>query len=785
MNVVHPAHEQCDDALPCGSTMMPSHDDGGMVRSANLGFQRVGAKRELKAALERFWRGDADAKQLHSTAASLRARHWRLQRDAGLDVIPSNDFSLYDHVLDTTVMVGAVPARFAEPSSSPAEPLVRYFAMARGLEEAHAMEMTKWFDTNYHYLVPELAPGQRFHLAPDKPLNELAEAHALGIETRPVLLGPVTFLSLGKAKTAAFDPLSLVDELVPVYAALLEMLRSAGASSVQIDEPVLALDLNERHHRAFTRAYAALRGVGPPVMLATYFGPLLDNAALAASLPVSGLHVDVVRAPEQLDDVLTHLGDESTLSLGLVDGRNVWRTDLRAASTLIEHVRRRFDGDRLQVAPSCSLLHVPFDVERETRLAPELHGWLAFAKQKLEELVLITRAANGEPQASEALERAERAHRARAAAAIHDAATAERVAALDERDYERTSPFAVRRLKQAARLRLPALPTTTVGSFPQTAAVRRARAAFKRGELDAPAYAGFLERETERCVRAQESLGLDVLVHGELERNDMVEYFGEQLAGYAVTEHGWVQSYGSRCVKPPIVYGDVSRPKPLTVGWSTFAQALTSRPMKGMLTGPVTMLQWSFVRDDRPRWKTCTQIALALRDEVRELEAAGIGIVQIDEPALREGLPLRRRDWPGYLTWAIRAFRLAAGGVRDETQIHTHMCYSEFDDIMDAIAALDADVISIESSRSDMELLDGFAEFAYPNGIGPGVWDIHSPRVPSTAEMLTLLRKAVGVFDAAKLWVNPDCGLKTRNWSEVGPALANMVRAAKALRDAL
>jgi len=756
-----------------------------MTSVTNLGFPRIGARRELKRALESHWRGESDAAQLQATAAELRVRHWRLQREAGVDVPPSNDFSLYDHVLDTAFLFDAIPTRYRALADR--DPLAAYFAMARGLQQpgidVPALEMTKWFDTNYHYLVPELHAGQRFCLRGDKPLAEYREAKALGIETRPVLLGPVSFLLLSKT-TDGSDPLDLLDALLPVYAQLLEALKAEGAQWVQLDEPALVQDLDDAAHAAFQQAYARLADTRhPDILLATYFGALDDNLALATSLPVQGLHVDLVRAPEQLDAVLRALPASRVLSLGLVDGRNIWRNPLDGALVLARYALGHRGGERLWLAPSCSLLHCPVDLALEKKLDPELRGWLAFSRQKLGELRLLADALDGRAGAEAALAPArEAAESRRRSPRVHDAAVKARVAALTAADARRATPHARRLPLQAATLRLPPFPTTTIGSFPQTAEVREARARHRAGRLADADYEAFLAAQTEQCVRAQEQIGLDVLVHGEFERNDMVEYFGEQLDGFAFTGNGWVQSYGSRCVKPPVIYGDVSRPAPMTVRWSRYAQSLTDRPMKGMLTGPVTVLQWSFVRDDQERAQTCRQIALALRDEVADLEAAGIAAIQIDEPALREGLPLRRAQRRQYLDWAVEAFGIAASGVADATQIHTHMCYAQFNDIIDAVAALDADVISIETSRSRMELLDAFARFDYPNQVGPGVYDIHSPRVPDSAEMVALLRRAADVLPAEKLWVNPDCGLKTRGWAETHAALEAMVAAAKVLR---
>ena len=755
-----------------------------MIRAANLGFPRIGRNRELKKATEAYWAGESDAARLGETGRQLRRQTWQEQRDAGLDVIPSNDFSFYDQVLDTTAMLGAVPPRFGYDSGT--VELDTYFAMARGRDDAPAMEMTKWFDTNYHYIVPEFHRDQRFQLASTKPVDEFEEAKAAGIHTRPVLLGPVTYLALGKAKDAGLDPQDLLEGVLPVYEEVLKRLAAAGADWVQIDEPRLALDLTDAERESFRTAYKRLAAAGPKLMLATYFDGLRDNTELATQLPTHGLHVDLVRAPDQLDAVLRALPTDTVLSLGLIDGRNVWRADLSGLLPLVETARGAVGAERLELAPSCSLLHTPIDLEMEDRLDAELKSWLAFAKQKLHELSALATAGNhGRAAAKEAFDAADRALQSRRESArVQDPKVRERTAAIAEADKQRHSAFHERRKKQQKHLRLPKFPTTTIGSFPQTQEVRRARGQYRRGEIDVQQYEDFLKTTTEQAVRLQEELGLDVLVHGEFERTDMVEYFGEKLEGFAFTRHAWVQSFGSRYVRPPIIFGDVSRPEPMTVKWSAYAQSLTDKPVKGMLTGPVTIQQWSFVRDDQPRSETCQQIALAIRDEVQDLESAGIRLIQIDEPALREGLPLRRADWESYLRWAVDAFRLASAGVADETQIHTHMCYAEFNDIMSWIAAMDADVISIETSRSDMELLDGFVDFRYPNEIGPGVWDIHSPRVPTSAEMQDLLAKAANVIDADQLWVNPDCGLKTRGWPEVEASLKNLVTAAREMREA-
>ena len=754
------------------------------IRSSNLGFPRIGRRRELKKAVEAYWRGDAPADALRDTGRELRKRHWALQAEAGVDIIPSNDFSFYDQMLDMSVALGAVPERFGWQPGTVS--LDTYFDMARGHGDVPAMEMTKWFDTNYHYLVPELRAGQTFSLASTHIVDAFEEALADGYRTRPMIIGPVTWLMLGKAKSGDIEPLDLLGRVLPVYRDILGRLAKAGADWVQIDEPVLATDLDETQTAALREAYDGLTGAGPKLMLTTYFGALGDSLDAVSKLPVEGLHVDLVRAPDQLDAVLKVWPADRTLSLGVVDGRNIWRTDLSAALEQVEKaVKARGEGD-IEIAPSCSLLHTPVDLEQEDRLDDELKSWLAFARQKLDEVVALARAArDGKASQSAAFEASDAARASRRASSrIHNRAVADRLAGASAGDAKRASPYATRRDAQRAHLDLPAYPTTTIGSFPQTQAVRQARAANRKGEMSDGEYDNFLKAATEDAIRRQEALGLDMLVHGEFERNDMVEYFGEQLDGFAFTRFGWVQSYGSRCVKPPVIFGDVSRPEPMTVDWTAYAQSLTDKPVKGMLTGPVTILQWSFVRDDQPRSDTCRQIAYAIRDEVVDLEKAGVGAIQIDEPALREGLPLRRKDWQDYLDWAVTSFRIAASGVADATQIHTHMCYSEFNDIMPSIADLDADVISIEASRSDMELLDAFAEFRYPNEIGPGIWDIHSPRVPGEDELERLLKKAADVIPADRIWVNPDCGLKTRGWPEVEDSLRGMVTVAERLRTA-
>ena len=763
-----------------------------MALSHSLGFPRIGGDRELKKALEAHWQGELDEAGLRAVGRQLRAAHWQLQKDAGIELLSVGDFAWYDQVLTHSLTFGVIPERFRPHGGTPS--LETLFGMARGAVAdqsshsccggAHAQELTKWFDTNYHYLVPEFTADQRFQLSWEQLFEEVDEAHVLGHRVKPVLIGPLTYLWLGKAKGEAFDKLDLLERLLPIYGEILGRLAAQGVQWVQIDEPILGLDLPQDWKNAFERAYHLLQHAPLKKLVACYFSGLEDNLGLAVSLPVDGLHVDLVRAPEQLPLLLDRLPAYKVLSLGVVNGRNVWRCDLELALEQLRQARQRF-GANLWVSSSCSLLHSPVDLTREDQLDAELQGWLAFAVQKCSEIAVLARALE-QPDAPEvqgalAASRALQASRA-GSKRIHKAAVQARLHAVIPADSRRSSPFIERIEKQRARLRLPLLPTTSIGSFPQTAAIRLARQAFKQGKLSAAEYLDAMHGEIRHAVAVQENLGLDVLVHGEAERNDMVEYFAEQLDGYAFTRFGWVQSYGSRCVKPALIVGDLSRPQPMTVDWIGYAQGLTQKVMKGMLTGPVTMLLWSFAREDISREQQARQLALAIRDEVQDLEAAGIKIVQIDEAAFREGLPLRRAQWGEYLDWATTAFRLCASGVRDETQIHTHMCYSEFNEVIEAIAAMDADVITIETSRSNMQLLDAFEAFAYPNDIGPGVYDIHSPRVPDTAEMLKLLRQAATRIPAERLWVNPDCGLKTRAWPETEAALVNMVAAARQLR---
>ncbi|QHI68312.1 5-methyltetrahydropteroyltriglutamate--homocysteine S-methyltransferase [Tichowtungia aerotolerans] len=760
------------------------------IQTRTLGYPRIGANRELKKAVEAYWAGTISQDELAETAAQLRSKHWKQQRNAGIDLIPSNDFSFYDHVLDTACLVGALPERIGFGGGNVDLPI--YFTAARGvppaeaagrIEETAALEMTKWFDTNYHYLVPELQKDQFFRLSSTKPVDEYLQAKTLGIETVPVLLGPISFLLLSKPD-GDFDALTLLERLLPVYQSVLAQLKNVGAQSVQLDEPVLALDLTDAQRTAFAPAYSTLAAVAPRIHLTSYFGGLRDNLDTALTLPVASIHCDAVSEPGELNALLEKLPADKTLSLGVVSGRNIWKNDYEKSNALISKAVSKLGAERVLVSSSSSLLHTPVSLEAETGLDDEVKNWLAFADEKLGELAELAKFQRLESAGSDPAWQANAAAAAarRTSPRIHVPTVKTRCAASTPDDAKRQSPFAERIVKQQDALNFPLFPTTTIGSFPQTTEIRQARAKHRKGELGDAEYTQFLKNEIRSVVREQEELGLDCLVHGEPERNDMVEYFGQQLEGYVFSRNGWVQSYGSRCVKPPILFGDVSRPKPMTVDWAVFAQSLTETPMKGMLTGPVTILQWSFVRDDQPRAETMKQIAFAIRDEVNDLEAAGIKVIQIDEPALREGLPLRRTDHAAYLSNAVEAFRISTSGVHDETQIHTHMCYCEFNEVIDSIAALDADVISIEASRSRMELLGAFQDFNYPNQIGPGVWDIHSPRVPSAEEMVELLQKAAQAIPAERLWVNPDCGLKTRAWPETRAALTNMVAAAKQLR---
>ncbi|RXM48814.1 5-methyltetrahydropteroyltriglutamate--homocysteine S-methyltransferase [Flavobacterium sp. YO12] len=768
------------------------------MKTNNLGYPRIGSNRELKKASELYWAGKISADELIDAGKEIRIQNWHLQAESGVDLIPSNDFSFYDQVLDLTLTVGAIPERYHELAKTNSS-LDLYFAMARGAQkdgqDVVAMEMTKWFDTNYHYIVPEFTKNQKFELFSEKVINEFKEANALGVATKPVLIGPISYLLLGKEKEEGFHRIDLIDNLLPVYFEIFEKLQAENAAYIQLDEPFLALNLTNKERSAFTKVYNEINTRFPKlkIILANYFDCFGENLETALALPVDTFHLDLVRCPLQLDDILESgkLNPNVNLSLGVVDGRNIWKNDFKKSLELIKKATDALGENRILVAPSCSLIHSPCDLDLETNdqtLTPEIKQWLAFAKQKINEIELLKQFASNEVDTKNSLDFEQNVianDNRKTSKLIHNNEVKNRVAGITASDDKRKSTFATRRKSQIEALNLPLFPTTTIGSFPQTAEVRSWRAKFKKGELTAEQYNDLIEKETEATIRFQEETGIDVLVHGEFERNDMVEYFGEQLAGFTFTKNGWVQSYGSRCVKPPVIYGDVSRPTPMTVKWSKYAQSLTSKWIKGMLTGPVTILQWSFVRNDQPRSETCTQIALAIRDEVVDLENAGIKIIQIDEPAIREGLPLRKEEWANYLDWAVKAFRISASGVNDDTQIHTHMCYSEFNDIIKNIADMDADVITIECSRSQMELLDAFANFKYPNEIGPGVYDIHSPRVPSSTEMVRLLEKASAVIPVDQLWVNPDCGLKTRHWDETKKALIEMVAAAQEMRAAV
>ncbi len=765
----------------------------------NLGYPRIGSHRELKKANEAYWSGKIGKEALMEAGRQVKLQNWNTQKSAGIDLIPSNDFSFYDQVLDTCLLFGAIPARFntiVDGKSN--KELELYFAMARGLQigniDVKAMEMTKWFDTNYHYIVPEFTKNQQFSRYSDKVIHEFEDARQQGFITKPVLLGPVSFLLLGKEKEEGFHRIELLNNLLPVYLELLQELQARGVTHIQLDEPILVVDLTEHEQLALHKAYEAIRNAVPnlKIILATYFGELGDNLALAAGLPIDVLHIDVLRGPKNLTSLLnyeTFINGTTILSVGVVDGRNVWKNDFKASLASIQNAIQVLGAERVWIAPSASLLHSPYDLELETKesvLSLEIKNWMSFAKQKLAELTTLKRLV-GIKWKNDAVYLSNQAaiESRKSSELIHKPEVKARFSEITEMDFNRQNAFVIRKQIQKNRLGLPLFPTTTIGSFPQTTDIRQLRSSYKKGAISLAEYENKLETEILSSIRLQEEIGIDVLVHGEFERNDMVEYFGENLSGFVFTQNGWVQSYGSRCVKPPIIFGDVERPLPMTVRWSAFAQANTSKLMKGMLTGPITILQWSFVRDDQPRKDTAYQIALAIRDEVVDLEKAGIKVIQIDEPAIREGLPLRKADWSSYLKWAVNAFKLSAAGVADQTQIHTHMCYSEFNDIIDAIAAMDADVITIETSRSQMELLDIFAKYNYPNEIGPGVYDIHSPRIPTVEEITVLLERALKVIPADNLWVNPDCGLKTRQWPETASALRNMISAANLLRKSL
>ncbi|WP_145572682.1 5-methyltetrahydropteroyltriglutamate--homocysteine S-methyltransferase [Yersinia mollaretii] len=753
------------------------------ILNHTLGFPRVGLKRELKKAQESYWAGNSTQEELLNVGRELRARHWQQQQQAGVDLLPVGDFAWYDHVLTTSLLLGNVPERHQNADGS--IDLDTLFRIGRGRAPtgtpAAAAEMTKWFNTNYHYMVPEFQQGQQFKLGWTQLLDEVDEALALGHKIKPVLLGPVTYLWLGKVKGEQFDRLSLLKDILPVYQQVLAELAKRGIEWVQIDEPALVLELPAEWQVAFQPAYQALQGQ-VKLLLTTYFDSIGHNLDTIRALPVQGLHVDVVAGQDDIAALNAQLPKNWLLSLGVINGRNVWRADL---SHWFERLQPLINSRPLWLGSSCSLLHSPIDLSEESRLDAEVKSWFAFALQKCAELALLTQALNAPSEAklTELAAYSAPIRARRASSRVHNVQVGQRLAAITAQDIERQLPYEARAESQRKRFNLPAWPTTTIGSFPQTTEIRGLRLDFKQGRLDGKNYRTGISEHIKQAIAEQERLGLDVLVHGEAERNDMVEYFGEHLDGFVFTQNGWVQSYGSRCVKPPVIIGDISRPEAITVEWAKYAQSLTDKPVKGMLTGPVTILCWSFPREDVSRETIAKQIALALRDEVEDLEKAGIGIIQIDEPALREGLPLRRADWQAYLQWAVDAFKLNAAVAQNDTQIHTHMCYCEFNDIMDSIAALDADVITIETSRSDMELLESFEDFAYPNEIGPGVYDIHSPNVPSVEWIEALLRKAAQRIPAERLWVNPDCGLKTRGWPETRQALANMVLAAQRLRE--
>lgn len=759
----------------------------------NLGFPRIGAKRELKFACEDYWKGNSSLDKLEATARELRHQHWVWQLEQDLDLLPVGDFSYYDQVLDTSLLLGNIPARFATESPD----LDTYFQVARGGTASSgnghccnlaAGEMTKWFDTNYHYIVPEFDETTTFSLNPAKILGEIKEARTLTDKVKPVILGPLSYLWLGKITAgnpinAQQQKLNYLEQLLPVYCELLKAIAEQDIEWVQIDEPILALDLPQDWLNAFEHCYYRLQVKPLSILLATYFGPLQQNLGTALRLPVEGVHLDMVRGKADLTKAIDLLSPHKVLSLGVIDGRNIWKTDLHERLEWLRPVAEKL-AERLWLAPSCSLLHVPVDLDAEEKLDPEIKNWLAFARQKLTELRVLKNALAGDKDTALFLQQNHAAcHARKTSSRVTDALVQTKLEKITPAHGRRKNVYEVRRKAQQRKFDLPLFPTTTIGSFPQTGEIRTARKSYKNGTINEAEYDAILQDEIRHAIHVQEELGLDVLVHGEAERNDMVEYFAEHLQGYAFSEFGWVQSYGSRCVKPPVIYGDVSRPTKITVAWSRFAQSLSNKPVKGMLTGPITMLQWAFVRDDQPREKTALQIALALRDEVHDLEQAGISVIQVDEPALREGLPLRRNEWNDYLRWAVEAFRISTCSVEDSTQIHTHMCYAEFNDIIQAIADLDADVITIETSRSNMELIDAFAGFNYPNEIGPGVYDIHSPVIPTKDQMINLIKKATAYLPKERIWINPDCGLKTRDWKEVKPALENLVAAAKFLRE--
>ena len=751
-----------------------------MIKIASIGYPRIGPKRELKVALENFWKSDISEAELQTVAKDLRRKNWQTQKENGVDLISSNDFSFYDQVLDTICLLGAIPKRYKWDGKEVS--LKTYFAMARGSQTSEldvpALEMTKWFDTNYHYLVPELSKDQSFQLSTNKPFEEFNEAKKYGFNTKPIILGPLSFLLLAKGLDG-FKTINLLDKILPVYKEIIKKLSELGAEWIQIDEPILVKDLDSQVVSQIKNTLNELKksSGSSKILVATYFEDLNDEVKNEIfESDIDAVHLDLVRGNRNKSYVKN---SKKQLSLGLIDGRNVWKADLKEK---IEFIKNNTSGDII-IASSCPLLHTPYDLDLEQKVPQEIKRWLSFSKQKLQELNIIKNFINNNTHQTELKKNTDDVQDRKTSKLIHDNAVKDRIKIINKSITDRKSSYTLRAKVQKDIFSLPKYPTTTIGSFPQTSDVRQARAKFKRGEIDEKSYDKFLEEKTIDAIRKQEKIGLDVIVHGEFERNDMVEYFGEQLKGFTFTSSGFVQSYGSRCVKPPIIFGNVSRPKPMTVRWSKFAQDQTKQIVKGMLTGPITILQWSFVRDDQPRKNTAQEIAFAIRDEVQDLEKNGIRMIQIDEPALREGLPLKKKDWKEYLEWSVDCFKISSGIVKDETQIHTHMCYAEFEDIINSIAALDADVISIETSRSRMELLTTFEKFKYPNEVGPGVYDIHSPRVPTKDEMKELIKKASKLIDSKRVWVNPDCGLKTRGWPETTAALEKMVEAAKELRN--
>lgn len=757
-----------------------------MATSSNLGFPRIGRKRELKKALENYWAGKIPEMALLETGRNIRLENWQLQRDLGIEQIPSNDFSFYDHMLDMMVMLGAIPERFQDGQAAMNPDT--YFAMARGAENGKwrglpALEMTKWFNTNYHYLVPEISATTIFQKNTNKIISEYKEAEVLGIKTRPVMIGPVSFLLLSKSTADNFEPISKIDELITVYQAILNELYIHNIEWVQLDEPCLVKNLDSQTHDIYRNALKIVAGQTkrPKILLTTYFDSLDENFPAVMESHLEAFHLDLTHQKNDLAAALQLINHNQMLSLGIINGRNIWKTDFQKAAAIIQQAARTVSPEKIMISTSCSLLHTPQDLDQENHIPADVRDLLAFSKQKLMEIVELTKWTNKglqhglEPRPTK-INTSQQIFR-------ENPVVKDKVRQITNEMLKRQSPFAIRKEKQKKQYSLPLLPITTIGSFPQTKSIRNARSRLGKDEMSQSEYDAFIREEITRTIQFQEQIGVDVLVHGEYERNDMVQYFAEQMDGFVFTENGWVQSFGSRYVRPPIIYGDVSRPNKMTIAWTKFAQSQTQKPVKGMLTGPITILNWSFVRDDQPLQETCQQIALAIRDEVRDLEKAGIGIIQIDEPALREGLPLHRKDWKDYLDWAVKCFKICTGGVKDETQIHTHMCYSEFNDIIESIAALDADVISIEAARSRMELLKAFSTYHYPNDIGPGVYDIHSPHIPSQQEIYLLLKEAIKVLPVEQLWVNPDCGLKTRNWEEVEPALKALVAAAKQIRE--